>query len=198
MDYFELKTTETETLGLRRNFLVLPNFLEESKLGVFLRVTIIARDEFYLNDLSIWQSKYLVTKICSSSYCSVNCPPSPLSPQPPIPFLCSEWHYTSFYLSLNLSCMWGSYMYKIKFDFLLSILHVNLILRQSRRTSWKGEENFFLPYSIMSKTLWKLWYCHFHKDVTILWQLPLPNQALTIQTTKWPPILVHKIIMYRA
>lgn len=77
---------------LGRNFLVLPNFLEESKLGVFLRVRIITRDEFYLNDLSIWQSKHLVTKICSSSYCSVNCPPPPLSPQPPIPFLCSEWH----------------------------------------------------------------------------------------------------------
>lgn len=93
----------------------------------------------------MWQGKRLSTKHVlfiapSITHCPFEAPG--FSPIPKLRMACVP-HLT--FLSWNLSCMWGSQMYKIKFDFSpVNLLPVNLILRLVRR-ALKDRGQFFLP-----------------------------------------------------
>ena len=50
-----------ETLWIQEKFCPLCR-LEEFKLGVFIRIRIIARDQFYLSGPSMWQGKHPITQ----------------------------------------------------------------------------------------------------------------------------------------
>lgn len=78
---------------------------------------------FFLNALSVWQDKHLITKHLLLLPCELSS--SPLKPQDPISFLSSGWHIILNYpiypwVSLSL---WASHTYVIKFVLLL-LIHI--------------------------------------------------------------------------
>ena len=72
----------------RKNFYLSLHYPKEFGLGAWLRERAITRDNFYLNDLSVWQGKHLITK--HLLWLPWELLSSTLKSQAPVPFLRSD------------------------------------------------------------------------------------------------------------
>lgn len=138
-----LKWRHLQLWGFKRNFCPSHNYVEESKLGIFLRTKIITRNEFCLNGLSVWQDKHLMTKRLPFLMLF-----SPLKLQTSIPFPSSEWHiYLILFFCLCTSHICGVPIC-MKLNFIL--FYYSVSCQFNSQISWKNlwrVEDFFLPHS---------------------------------------------------
>lgn len=133
----------TQDYRAKRNVLLL-NYLEESKLGIFPGIK--SHYQMYiLSDPSVWQCKHLITKylLFLTALWVI-----PLPFEAPGPSLAQVGIYTPFYLSGFELLTYVGLLYRQNYIVFPSVnlFRINLILSLAK----KVEENFFLPYIILS------------------------------------------------